>query len=106
MELLDGEGCWIEIDREPDGSIGTMSIVHESRFLFVFDPHEPGYTSGKQIGLIEERTARGWAPRRVFAVNGGLVPTRFQVFYNKASDVLSLTSALISLLFLALATLV
>ena len=106
MELLDGEGCWIEIDREPDGSIGTMSIVHESRFLFVFDPHEPDYTSGKQIGLIEERSARGWAPRKVFAANGGLVPTRFQVFYNKASDVLSLPSAVTGLLFLTVAALV
>ena len=83
-----------------------MSIVHESRFLFVFDLHEPDYTSGKQIGLIEERSARGWAPRRVFVANGGLVPTRFQVFYNKARDVLSLHSAVIGLLFLALATLV
>mmetsp|Transcript_31802 Transcript_31802/g.37372 ORF Transcript_31802/g.37372 Transcript_31802/m.37372 type:complete len:81 (+) Transcript_31802:1814-2056(+) len=46
VELLDGEGCWMQIDREPDGSIGTMSIFHKSRFLYVFDPREPHYTSG------------------------------------------------------------
>jgi len=53
LELLDGEGCWLQIDREPDGSYGTMSIVHESRFLFVFDDLEPHYKSGTKLGLVE-----------------------------------------------------
>ena len=85
QELFEGEGCWVRIDREPDGSYGTMRIVYENRFIFVFDKQKHHhYKSGDELGLLEEKSALGWAPREVFVANGGLVPTRFEVFYNQA----------------------
>jgi len=62
-----------------------MSIAKWDRHLFVFDDYEFSYESGSLLGLVEETTARGWAPRKVFVANGGLLPTRFEVSFNRAS---------------------
>ena len=88
IELFEGEACWMQINRTEDGSYGTMSIVKDNRHLFVFDEYEFSYESGSLLGLVEETSERGWAPRKVFVANGGLVPMRFEVSFNQAGQLL------------------
>jgi len=74
-QLEAGEACWLEANRTTDGSYGTIAIEYDNRYLYVFDDLVENYKSGMQLGLIEEPTIRGWAPRKVLVANGGLLPT-------------------------------
>ena len=53
-ELVQGEGCWMEINRSADGSYGTVTIEYDNRYLYVFDELIPTYESGIELGLIED----------------------------------------------------
>ena len=80
-ELAFGESCYMQIDRQIDGSYGTVALEYDNVFLFVFDEYVPSYESGTLLGLIEQSDAIGWAPRQVFVANGGLMPIRFNAIY-------------------------
>ena len=60
VELLEGEACWVQINRTIDGSYGTLTIQHHNRFLFVFDEIETSYAPGLELGLLEIEDAKGW----------------------------------------------
>ena len=77
-----GEGCWMQINRTPDGSYGTVAIEYDNRYLYIFDEFVPTYESGIELGLHEEATALGWTPREFFVANGGLMPTTFNAVYQ------------------------
>ena len=36
-DLAFGQACWMEIDRTPDGSYGTVALTYDNHFLYVFD---------------------------------------------------------------------
>ena len=76
-----GEGCWMQIERTADGSYGTVAIEYDNQYLYIFDEFIPTYESGIELGLLEENTALGWAPREFFVANGGLMPASFTAIY-------------------------
>ena len=77
-----GEGCWMQIDREPDGSYGTVAIEYDNRYIYIFDEFIPTYESGIELGLLEEATALGWTPRKFFVANGSVMPGTFNAVYQ------------------------
>ena len=79
-----GEGCWMQINRTADGSYGTVAIEYDNQYLYIFDEMVPTYESGMELGLIEEETSLGWAPREFFVANGGLMPASFKSIYQSA----------------------
>ena len=69
----------------------------------VFDLHNTTeYESGQALGLLEEPSWNGWAPRTFMVANGGLMPAQFNVIYETAVQNLSVIPwfAIITLLIL------
>ena len=58
-----------------------MAIDYDNQYLYIFDEIIPTYESGIELGLLEENTALGWAPREFFVANGGLMPASFTAIY-------------------------
>jgi len=75
----------MEINRTADGSFGTVYVEYENPYLLVFVEDHWVYSSGDLLGLTEEPTARGWAPRSFFVANAGLLPTEFYVAWQQSS---------------------
>jgi len=97
VTLVEGNSCYITINRTQDGSYGSLSIKSDDPYLLVFDEDVLEYTSKEQLGLIEVNSYEGWQPRTVFLANIGLVPSEFQVAFDNAAR-LALTSVLAALL--------
>ena len=91
-----GEGCWMQINRTAEGSYGTVAIEFDDQYLYIFDNYIPTYESGTLLGLLEEATALGWAPRKFFAANGGLMPTSFKAIYNSGIHSLTMSMSLVA----------
>ena len=83
--LNEGVGCWMQIDREFDGSYGIATIDYDNPYLLVFDEYDLEYEAGEGLGLVEEPTYIGWGPRTFFVANSGLMPTQFSVIWDSAS---------------------
>ena len=47
------------------------------------------YQSGTPLGLLEEPSWNGWAPRTFMVANGGLMPAQFNAIYEAAVQNLS-----------------
>lgn len=84
MTLQAGASCWVTINRTMDGSYGTLAINSTDPYLLVFDDSDTQYVSGDLIGLIEEDSYFGWAPKSVFVANIGLVNSDFVVTFESA----------------------
>ncbi len=77
--LLPGYGCYIQIDRYQDGTVGTLQVVYDDPNIRVFDDFNSNYTSGDYLSL--PLTDYGWGPRKVFIVNVANYPTQFTAIY-------------------------
>ena len=97
MTLQAGSSCWVSINRTMDGSYGTVAINSTDPYLLVFDDANAQYESGSLIGLIEEDTYFGWAPRQVFIANIGLVNSDFLVTFDAAIHLTGLIAPILIL---------
>lgn len=70
-----GQGCYIQIDRDRNGSYGTVAINFDDPSIIVFDSKVKNYQAGQVLGL--PITDYGWGPRKVFVVNKGDQPAGF-----------------------------
>ena len=77
VTLIEGNSCYITINRTQDGSYGTVAIKSDDPYLLVFDEDVAEYTSKEPLGLIEVSSYEGWQPRTIFLANIGLVPSEF-----------------------------
>ena len=94
MTLQAGEACMISIDRTTDGSYGTVTIQYDNPYLMVFDDTKIDFATDDRVGLIEEPTQSGWAPRTFLVANAAPFPTQFNAIYDGALNLL--TSATLS----------
>eukprot|EP00352_Strombidinopsis_acuminata_P004234 CAMPEP_0176380780 /NCGR_PEP_ID=MMETSP0126-20121128/31377_1 /TAXON_ID=141414 ORGANISM="Strombidinopsis acuminatum, Strain SPMC142" /NCGR_SAMPLE_ID=MMETSP0126 /ASSEMBLY_ACC=CAM_ASM_000229 /LENGTH=56 /DNA_ID=CAMNT_0017744253 /DNA_START=295 /DNA_END=465 /DNA_ORIENTATION=- len=52
MNIPEGEGCYVSINRTYDGSYGTVSFNYETDFIYVFDDINQDYLTGDELGMI------------------------------------------------------
>ena len=75
MRLNQGEACVMSIDRTTDGSFGSVRIQYDNPYIMVFDEYDWIFLSNDYLGLLEESSVLGWAPRTFLVANAGLMPT-------------------------------
>ena len=93
FSLNEGVGCWMQIDREQDGSYGVAAIDYDNPYLLVFDDFDLNYEPREPLGLVEESTWMGWGPRTFFVANSGLMPTQFSVIWDGAQAGVALAAS-------------
>ena len=80
FSLLGGYGCYINIERDFNGSYGTVNFAFKDPNLYIFDSYLHTVTSGMELGMFE--TGFGWDPRTFFIVNRGAAPIEFSAKFN------------------------
>lgn len=89
VTLVEGNSCYITINRTQEGSYGTVSIKTDDPYLLVFDDEVAIYESKELLGLKEVNNYEGWEPRTIFLANIGLVPSEFQVAFDSAMSLIA-----------------
>jgi hypothetical protein len=79
----------MNINRTVDGSYGTVSFNYTDPYVLVFDPMQPSYSPGDQLGLVEVDSSDGWLDRTILVANTGPAPVEILVTWTSASRLLS-----------------
>ena len=97
MRLMQGEACIMTIDRTISGSYGTVTIQYDNPYLMVFDEINTDFVSNDKLGLIEEASQDGWAPRTFLVANAGVTPVQFNAIYDSAVNSLTTVLSIVAL---------